>query len=268
MSALTILLVEDEEDICQKYYDYAERFNDIFLIGKTDDAEVAVQLIRDNLPDVVILDLELQQGRGSGIDVLRTLQDTPLALEPYIVIVTNNLNAVTREYARSLGVGFIISKYQRGYSEEYVIDFLRPMKDMIQSTARTHITPEGKPETPNQRRNRMIQRIHAELDKIGINPRVLGYQYLTDGILMVIESATPYLCEKISKKYEKSPASVERAMQSAINKAWREADIDELLTHYTSRISSSSGVPTLTEFVYHFAHKLEDEYRFHNWSRT
>lgn len=261
MSALTILLVEDEPEICQTYAAYAEQMEDISLIGETADATEAVKMIQDNLPDVIILDLELPKGRGSGLDLLRDLQDTPLAVEPYIVVVTNNINDVTREYARSLGVGFIISKYQAGYSEKYVLDFLRPMKDMIQSTSHVRLTPEGTPETPAQRKNRMTKRIHAELDRIGINPKSLGYKYLTDGILIVIESETTYLCDKISKRYGKSAASVERAMQGAINKAWQTTDIDELLTLYTSRISSYKGVPTLTEFVYHYARKLRDEYR-------
>jgi flavin-binding protein dodecin len=50
------------------------------------------------------------------------------------------------------------------------------------------------------------------------------------------------LCNVIGQKYGKTESSVERAMQNAINKAWRTCDIDDLLHYYTARISSDKGV--------------------------
>ena len=61
----------------------------------------------------------------------------------------------------------------------------------------------------------------------------------------------------MAKNYKKSDASVERAMQNAINRAWRVSDIEELLTHYTAKIHSEKGVPTTLEFVYYYANKVK-----------
>ena len=60
-----------------------------------------------------------------------------------------------------------------------------------------------------------------------------------------------------TQKYGKTDSSVERAMQNAINRAWRNSDIDELLTHYKAKISSDKGVPTLTEFIHYYANKIK-----------
>ena len=49
-------------------------------------------------------------------------------------------------------------------------------------------------------------------------------------------------------------------MQNAINRAWRTSDPDDLLEHYTARIRSDKGVPTLMEFVSHYVNVLRLEY--------
>lgn len=260
MSALTVLLVEDEPKTCKAFIEYADRMDDISIVGVTGDADEAVKMIRDRLPEVIILDLELRKGGGSGLDVLRNMPGLGLRVRPYIMIVTNSVSDVTIEYVRSLGADYIISKHQGGYTERYVLDFLRPMKLAIQNAYPAGLVQDSTPETPAQKRNRVIQRIHTELDHVGISPRVLGYQYLTDAILLTIDEPRTYLCKDIAKLYGKTEASVERAMESAIKKAWQTTDIDQLLKHYTARIKSEKGVPTLTEFIYYYANMIEAEY--------
>ena len=262
MSALTVLLIEDEPATCNAFIAYADQLEDISLIGVTSDADEAVRMIQDRLPEVILLDIELQKGSKNGLDVLRGMEDLSLRVKPYIVIVTNSVSDTTKEYARkTFGVDMVISKNQGGYSEQYVLDFLRPMKDFIQRSYHAGADHEATPETPAQKQNRIIQRIHTELDNVEIAPNVLGYGYLTEGILLTIEHSRTYLCKEIAEKHKKTEKSVERAMQSAINRAWQTGDVDRLLKHYTARIKSQKGVPTLTEFVSHYATKLRDEYR-------
>ena len=49
-------------------------------------------------------------------------------------------------------------------------------------------------------------------------------------------------------------------MQNAITRAWRSSPIDELLLHYTAKISQERGSPTLTEFIYYYANKIKNAY--------
>jgi hypothetical protein len=106
----------------------------------------------------------------------------------------------------------------------------------------------------------MIQRIQRELDLIGISPKAIGYQYLTDAILLTYHDPAPNLCRRLSEKYHKTDVSIERAIQNAINRAWRISDPDDLLAHYTARIRSDKGVPTMMEFVHYYVNvlRLED----------
>ena len=63
----------------------------------------------------------------------------------------------------------------------------------------------------------------------------------------------------LGEKYKKTDASIERAMQNAINRAWRTSDIDDLLTYYTARIHSQKGVPTIMEFIFYYANKIQNQ---------
>lgn len=257
---LTILLVEDEISVCNEFIKEIDMLEGITLIGITNSSEEAIRIVRDSLPDAIILDLELNKGQGNGLLMLRDLKNLPLEVIPYILITTNNTSAVTYDSARQLGADFIMSKHQNNYSIKSTLDFLMMMKPIIQSrlpaTSSVHATTE-----PSEiRKKRILTRIKAELNNVGISPKAVGYTYLVDAIALVINKPVQNLCTIISKNYHKTESSVERAMQNAIQKAWRTSDIEDLLKYYTARISSDKGVPTLTEFIYYYANKIRDEY--------
>lgn len=257
---LSILLVEDDQYACKQIINLADNSEDMLLVGVTNNAFKAIDYIRDTLPDVVILDLELHQGTGSGLNVLSGIKDMSLSKVPYILITTNNSSAVTYESARQLGADYIMSKHQEGYSEKSVIDFLRMLTPVIKSRKQIHKYDSEENESPVYYQKRTTRRIIAELNLIGVNQKSVGYKYLTDAIMITIKEPTQNLCSVIAKKYGKTECSVERAMQNAINRTWATSSIDDLLANYTAKISSSKGVPTLTEFIFYYANKIKNEY--------
>lgn len=256
---LSILLVEDDPQACEDISTYIDTLDDVVLTGITNSASKAEQLIQDTLPDAVILDLELHAGSGSGLSLLQALHSMPPAKIPYILITTNNSSAVTYEAARQLGADFIFSKHQNDYSAQSVVEFLRVLKHAIQKSHVKANQEQDPLESPAQKDRRIMRRICLELDRVGISTKAKGYQYLTDAILLVTKAPTPNLCSVIGQKYGKTESSVERAMQNAIAKAWRTTPIDDLLSFYTAKINSEKGVPTMTEFIYHYANKIKNE---------
>ena len=65
----------------------------------------------------------------------------------------------------------------------------------------------------------------------------------------------PFL-QELAIEYKKTPASIERAMQNAINRTWATENVEDLLNKYKAKISSSRGVPTINEFVHYYAHLI------------
>ena len=177
---------------------------------------------------------------------------------PYILITTQNTSNVTLEAARQLGADFIITKYERDYSAQKPVELLRMMRNAIQK----HSSPDTTVPTltPAEQNRKLTIRIHRELDAVGISPKAIGYEYLTEAIIIATKEAVPNLPKLIADNHHgKTPASIERAMQNAINKAWSNGNPEDLARNYTAVINYERGVPTLTEFIYHYANKFRNE---------
>ncbi len=254
---LSILLVEDDNAVCKKFVDLIDQSDFFSLAGVTNNSIKAIELTKDTQPDAIILDLELHQGSGSGLDVLRELKSLPLAKKPFVLITTNNTSPTTFRIARQFGADFILTKYQDNYSEKYVLDFIRSLPSVKKNTETEGVSSQTSEEqSPAFLEQRVKRQILAEFDNIGIKRKFVGHRYLIEAVIMTIQNPRPNISSYLAVKHDKTESSVERAMQNAINRAWSSTDVDELHKYYTARISSIKGVPTLTEFIYYYANKF------------
>jgi len=258
---LSILLVEDDPADCKAFAEHIETLEDVCLISVTNNAGKALELVEEHLPDAVILDLELHKGGGNGISFLTALRRSSLSVNPYILVTTNNISRITHEQARQLGADFIMLKSQADYSVEHVIEFLRSLKGMIHYSRKRPLGPDQHEViSPREIKRRLANMVAAEMDIIGISPKTIGRNYLIDAILLIIDGHTKKVLSVIAQKNGKTDASVERAMQNAINRTWRSMSIEDLQRYYTARITSEKGIPTLTEFIHYYANKFKNKY--------
>ncbi len=256
MNTLNILLVEDDNAVCNRFSEYADNFEDIKIVKITNNSNQALLDVKTYIPSVVILDLELHEGGGNGLEFLAQLKNTALKHRPYIIITTNNSSRITFQLARELGADFIMSKHQENYSEKAVIDLLYQMKNSLLKYVNTENDYEPSPHITEKN---IITRIHSELDSIGVSQKAIGYKYLSDAILMIINDQRLSIYDNIALKYNKSSGSVEHAMQDLINRTWKTIDIETLVRYYTAPINSTKGSPTVTEFIHYYARKISDE---------
>ena len=259
MSELNLLIVEDDKQTCRALSAYAETLLDVNIVGITATAKEAVQIISDFRPHAVILDLELSDGDGSGLDVLRGIKGANLGYKPFFLVTTVITSHVIKTEVRRLGGDYIVSKHMASYSEVYAIDFLRSMSgSIIQSqNSGIHISRTDKPQT-----QRIRQKIMAEMNWIGISPKIKGRPYLVSAIELLINRFNGNLYGELATRYGTTSDSVEQAMRYAIEKAWKTKDVDVLCEHFKARIRSDTGVPTTTEFIYYYAEKIGNELGF------
>ncbi len=255
---LAVLLIEDDLNECRQIEKCVDLCDEIDLVAITNNSKDALELTKYHMPDAVILDLELHHGGGNGFLYLQGLQDLCLNQIPYILITTNNSSSVTFDYARKLGADFILAKYESGYSAQYVVDFLGMMRDVIISKGSSKTLPNSSG-SPEYQERKLRQRIQRELDLVGIKPSSAGYRYLIDGIALIYHDPECNVSDTLANTYKKNDFSIERAMQNAIDHAWRHTDIEELLAHYTARIRTDRAAPTNMEFIFYYANKLQNE---------
>ena len=256
---MTLLLIEDDVSMCRKFLDCVCGRTDVAFVGMTGYSEEGLKCVKDRLPEGVILDLELSRGKGSGLDFLKELNKSNLNFRPIVVVTTRNRSELVHESLHEYGVEWVFCKKQDGYSPEMVIDHLIALRPFL------HVPHGDLPseyrtlETPEELRTRISQRIDAEMNLIGISPRFKGSPYVREAIfsLITIDKGDPEMIFRdVSVKFNTNYNNVIRNMQTAINDAWKNNDIDALYTHYKAHIRSSSGVPSPTEFVHYYADKI------------
>jgi len=254
---LTLLLIEDDPVACDELQAYFDTCEDMTLVETTNDSNIALKLVNFHLPNVILLALELHHGAGNGLLFLSELKKLSMTLSPYIIVTTQNMSDATLEQARVLGADFIITKYDKNYSPEYIASTIRLLQGAI-LRKNTSIAPLENV-TPAQVKNLVKLRVQREMELIGINPKNKGFNYLVDSILNYMSDSNTNLSRTLVDRYHKSEKSIERAMQNAIKRAWDTSDIDDLLKYYTAHIRPDKGYPTLMEFICYYSNKIKND---------
>lgn len=255
---LSVLLIEDDANDCNSIAQCMKKSKYLKLVATTGNARHALNMVQTHQPNVILLDIELHNGGGNGLQFLEKLKHIKLEILPYILITTQNNSRATHACARELGADIILAKYEEGYSAQYVIDYLELMRTFILRKNNLQFLHDTL--TPEEKHQAIIKHIKYELGLIGIKTNSLGYNYLADAIWIIIDEPMTNIPQFLAPKYGKSRASIERAMQNAIKSTWTKNNIDDLLKHYTARINPDRGYPTTMELVYYYADKIKSEF--------
>ena len=119
---MKLLLIEDDKNECDKFIEAANKRNDVEFVGITNSAEEGIKLIKSNTVDGIILDLELNEGKGNGFNFLKDIRKLKLKKFPKIVVNTNVRSDSVYDYLHENKVDFIFYKKQTNYSVNAVIN--------------------------------------------------------------------------------------------------------------------------------------------------
>lgn len=106
--------------------------------------------------------------------------------------------------------------------------------------------------------------IRKLLTEVGIQDHLLGYEYITMAIGMVLDdreyigNITGGLYPDIAERCGTYPSRVERAMRHAIETAFLCGDPDALERFFGSTISAKSGKATNSQFIARMANIIRD----------
>lgn len=258
---MKLLLIEDDNKECEKFRKIAEKKGNVEFVGITNSATEGLKLLKENVPEGVILDLELNAGQGSGFEFLQKLKELKLNAIPKIVVTTNVYSDSVYDYLHENKVDFIFYKKQESYSIESVINTLFLLNSYPDSSSGVTIKNNDKKQEDIETIKIISDKINKELDLIGISNHLQGRKYLYDAISYLLTQESND--EKISinqyllSKYKKSSSTISRAMQNAILHAWRISSIEDLEANYKAKINYETGVPTPVEFIYYYVDKIK-----------
>lgn len=257
MEPMKLLLIEDDKETCQKFKIIEDNRDDINFIEITDSDIIALEIIKNNTIDGIILDLELNKGSGNsnGFLFLDELRKLNLKRMPKIVVTTNVCSDSVYEYLHDNGIDLIFYKKQANYSPENVINTLCLLRGYNSNKINDKLN------IPKKENNKDLisEKINKELDLIGISTHLKGRKYLHDAIYFILDNenqSNSTVTQYLVSVYKRSSSTISRAMQNAILHAWRISSIEDLTKYYTAKVNYETGVPTPTEFIYYYADKI------------
>lgn len=253
----TFIVVEDEEYICDQYRLQVENHESLYLIGTTNNAPDAVDMVKEYTPDAVVLDIELNQGNGDGFSFLDSIRETCIGKKPLIIVVTNLISSLIHSRIHEKGGDYIITKSKPDYSVEMVLNTIDSLVS-VDSLDQSRQAELAKIIAKQEYAMRLKQKISVEMEKLGMKPSLKGTRYLKDAIEMNVEKRRENTKAELAKKYSVTADSVEKAMRHAIESTWNN-DPEILLFHYTAPIDPKRGSPSPAEFVFHYVDKIKRE---------
>ncbi len=119
MKKKKVLVVEDDSNLRQALVEFLETDN--FSVVSATDGENAITLTKDNMPDIVLLDIILP--KKDGFDVIRELKSDEKTKDIPIVLLTNLGSLSDIEKALELGATTYLVKGD--YQLKEVVDKIK-----------------------------------------------------------------------------------------------------------------------------------------------
>ena len=102
-----LLCVDDEDEITDFLHDYFKEKG--FEVYTAKSGELALELLRKNNPDIVLLDIRLSGGPlSNGLDILKEIKKYNTAIK--VIMVTGIYNKTVIDQATALGASDYITK--------------------------------------------------------------------------------------------------------------------------------------------------------------
>jgi chemosensory pili system protein ChpA (sensor histidine kinase/response regulator) len=120
--ASTVMIVDDSLTVRKITSRLLEREGCEVLIAK--DGVVAIQLLQDIIPDVMLVDLEMP--RMDGFELIRNVRSDPKTANIPIIIISSRTAEKHRNLAKELGVNAFLGKpYKEDELLEYIAKFIK-----------------------------------------------------------------------------------------------------------------------------------------------
>lgn len=252
----------------------------IDVLLATGDGNKALDAIKTQQPDIVVMDLILP-----GIDGIGILEviNQELYRKPVIIIETALRISHMVEDALQMGADYYMLKpisnrmlIQR--MDQLAEDKIKKHRPIVPKEPARVTTSAPVTRVQFRERHDETQRGYSysgdlEMDvtnillEIGIPAHIKGYQYIREGIILsfydrnMLQYITKFLYPSIAKKYKTTSSSVERTIRHAIEVAWRRGNMDVLEEVFGNTVCAGKGKPTNSEFMALLTDKLRLEYR-------
>lgn len=258
MSNIKVLIADDNREFVELLKDYMETQDDIEVIGLAYNGNEVLEILENDEPDVMILDIIMPHLDGLG--VLEKVKGITFNKQPKIIMLTAFGQENITQRAVELGASYYILK---PFDMEILVNRVRQVvNNQLINPQKTNHTNSlmGKTKAKN-----LETHITNIIHDIGVPAHIKGYMYLREAIIMVyneveiLGSITKVLYPRVADKFNTTPSRVERAIRHAIEVAWSRGNVDAIKRMFGYTVNTSKAKPTNSEFIAMVADKLRIE---------
>jgi len=264
---ITVAIAEDNELMLGLLEDIVTSDKELNVIGIARNGEDIYKIIREECPDVVLLDIVMPKLDGLGV-LDKVNQDKSIKKLPTFIMVSAIGQDRVTEDAFNLGADYYIMK---PFDEKVIISRIKRAGKSVEGKKQ-----EGMPVFAT-RNDKTTEKTEEDLEtdvteiihEVGVPAHIKGYQYLRDAIVMsvkdmdMLNSITKVLYPTIAKKYQTTPSRVERAIRHAIEVAWSRGRMDTLDNMFGYTINRGKGKPTNSEFIALITDRIRLDYKMY-----
>ena len=262
MNDLRIAIVDDNKEMVDLLSSITDAELDIEVVGKAYHGNDAITMIREKMPEIVLLDLILPGCDGFAV-MNNILNDESLGNYPSFIVISAAVDErIIHETFKLGAVYYFIKPFDNSSLINRIKTIASGVHEEYSSCPSEIIIPKRyvNDDIIEDDTTRMLH-------ELGVPAHIKGYNYLRECIIMaykepdVLNCITKVLYPTIAKQHDSTPSRVERAIRHAIEVAWSRGDIQTLTYYFGSTVDKFKGKPTNSEFIALLADRLRLEYR-------
>lgn len=258
---IKIMMAEDDPEVCEEYRLALMRRPNMGLVYHTGSEQQALDYLEKHEIDVLILDIELEE--GDGISLLDGISERKIK-KPFIVVVTNTGSHATLGYMREHGADYVYYKLNIAYTPVRILSIIERVYPYNKYSVPLEIHPLVQRFNQKQKEALMRKYVENELEEIGFKRKRVGFDYMVEAIMIIMKykkddpiHITNDIYPVIAAEKNTSKESVERGIRGAIEAVWTASDIRLLQRHYPFPYDEEQGRPTNLSFLKNMAKRLQ-----------
>ena len=217
----------------------------MYAYTRRKDCTVILESIKNDPPDVAVLDINAQN--GDVVSIMKRVRELGVKFPVFIVTSQYDNEFIERQVMDNGASKFLLKPYDADDLCTAITSALGDRANSLSDDMEVVVT----------------DMIH----QLGVPAHIKGYHYLRTAILYSIEdktlldSVTKLLYPTVAGIYETTSSRVERAIRHAIEIAWDRGNVDTLNAFFGYTVDTGKGKPTNSEFIALITDKLRLRYK-------
>ena len=217
MNDLRIAIVDDNKEMVDLLSSITDEELDIEVVGKAYNGNDAITMIREKMPEIVLLDLILPGCDGFAV-MNNILNDESLGNYPSFIVISAAVDERIIHETFKLGAVYYFIK---PFDNSSLINRIKTIASGVQeeySSCPSEIIIPKRYVNDDIIEDDTTRMLH----ELGVPAHIKGYNYLRECIIMaykepdVLNCITKVLYPTIAKQHDSTPSRVERAIRHAI----------------------------------------------------